>query len=462
MAQTPERFILESGRPYYEIPGYIPDSPPRFGVDFFAVTDNVGVVLHRKTMVIYYFYSQYDVPAPLDDWRWMGRYFVLGSKDPNLIDPWIMREVIQPVLKLPLSIGDWATDWLPVDVPDSISAAVGFLAMVLSVSVIGTASTISALASVVSYIDDKIGAVIDATEGIRRTIGETIAAARSIYGKVAEFVHLDELLIIEKVLDLTWTEYQNKKTELLVWVGALSESLFNDVHVINQWLNLAGMVWKDWALISGYTWVEQDMEWLIKSAKFMDGIEGDLETYARHPEQLWVDMEIALVKPIYEARAADLSTVEKGRIRISEGLSYLERSYGAIDKRLREYQIALPDNVSTELGEGLRNLRRDLRDLWSNDLKGVFDGIEYAVGLSRERIQSVTDAHRKTALAVTETTRLLSNPKDLDASGVRHQRVVFSRITNSLADRLNAFSEAVNIGIESKWGETYEKIRKGE
>lgn len=328
-------------------------------------------------------------------------------------------------------------------------------------SLLVSAPIMGTIAKIAEFGGGVISGVWNKTEAIRQLIANKITAARAIYARVAEAIHLDKLLVIERILDLTWKEYTDVKTNFLQKVGVLSQQLFGDIHVVNQWLNLAGMLFQDWALLEGYTWEQQEIEWLVKSSEFLSDTEDRIEAYAQNPEQLWIDMELALVRPIYEARAERMTLTEKGREAVSGGVDEIRQDYAYLDRRLREYQLSLPDTVRGTLGPGLLKFRRDLKDVWNDDLKGVLDDISYVARLDQERIESIKTAQAQVTKVVEQSRKMLSDPKHLSPTDAAEQAEVHGRIQTSLADRLRSFTLEVNEIVTPGYGKRLQEVWEG-
>lgn len=423
---------------YFPPQGTEPRESPRFGIPYDLRLPGDIVAEYRPTKTVYYFKSLGDIPPPEDDWCvWVWEIDEWGEIKTEE-QTWLTR---------------WARKWMK---KIGVFEAIAFVT--LFSSLIGAPA---ALASIISAIQEKLDAIWKASEGVRRTLLEKIEAAKSLYAKFAQRIHLDELLMIDRVLELTWDTYREKKSEFLRRVGAISEELFGDVHVLNQWIDLAGMAFTDWALLEGYDWNERDMRWLVRSAKFLEGVEDRLETYARHPERLWMDVENELVRPIYEARAEKLSRSEKARNRIAKDVALVKVKYSGLDRRLREYQLALPDTMKETWGAGIEKFRNDLHEFWNDDLRTVLDDIQYAVSVSKTRLAAIKKAQTKIRQSVNYHQKMLSPPTSLTPQDATEQKEIFSSIQNDIAKTFNDFAWKVLESENPKWGETYKKIWEG-
>jgi len=243
-----------------------------------------------------------------------------------------------------------------------------------AIATAGIALSLAESATVMAAYDwlkEKYFAIEEKVAPLVKSITERIDQAKEYYTKFAEFIHLEELRQIDYVLSLTWDAYYEKKCEIIEKLGQISQELFGDVHVLNQWLALGGMIWKDYAAATGKTWSEQDMEWLVKTNQFMLDIEDSLGYYAKHPERLWIRIEDALVRPIYEARGEAYTGWDSERAELRGWIGKVEKFYRTLDRKVLEYQLALPENIRDELGPDLIKFRKDLREIWKGDLVPV-------------------------------------------------------------------------------------------
>lgn len=409
---------MDTVRPYYKKPEYVEGAPPLFGISFAAVVKGDVIAMYIPTQTTYYFRAEADIPIPHEDWYvWSEAY---GEE-------WGYIEEEAPT---------WWTSWTREYMWKFGAIEAGFALSFLGIQV----GLDEKIASALGGVKDRIEKVWAATEGIRKTIGARIESARALYGKVAEFIHLEQLRTIDHILSLTWQDYYNKKLQIMGKMGAISQELFGNVHVLNQWLGLAGMIWKDYAAARGKTWGEQDMEWFAKTNDFMTGIEDKLGYYARYPERLWIKIEDALVRPIYEARGEAYTGWDDDRAALRGWIGTLEKFYKTLDRKVLEYQLALPDNIRDEMGPDLIKFRKDLREVWKGDLVPIISYLEERLDLNDsqwlgyDRWKSLADPK------IGQAATLLSSPTVLTPEDRSFQADRFSEIQEAMVTDFESFA----------------------
>ncbi len=421
--------------PYYQKPGYVEGAPPLFGISFVSVVIGDTIAMYIPTQTTYYFQVVGDIPEPHEDWYvWRATYG----------DEWGYIEEEAP---------SWWTSWTQ-EYMWKLGAIEAAFALVFASVYSGVAA---AIASALVGVQDQITAIWDLTAGFRETVADRIASARKYYGEVAAFIHLEQLRTIDHVLSLTWNDYYDKKIEIMRKMGAISKELFGDAHVLNQWFALGGMIWKDFAAATGRTWSEQDMEWFVKTNDFMMEIEDDLDYFARHPEQLWIRIEEGLMRPIYESRGEAYTGWEDERSQLRGWIRMVEGLNRTLDRKVLEYQLALPDNIKNEMGPELIQFRKDLRELWEGNLAPVISFIEERLLLNERDIMSNRTAMRAQSLTVAFHKVLLSDPKDITGDQLATQEDRMTAIQANLTARLSSFSEPLLKSLMPDFGKALEE-----
>lgn len=403
---------------YIYRPDYEPGMTPPFGIRHEDVLKGNRLAVYVPTATTYYFPTRFDIPEPQEEWYLWGATY--GQE-------WGEIEEEEP---------SWWTNWTRRWMPVVGGVEAGFAASLLGIQ-LGVDEKITAA---LSGIKDQVVKLWDVTEGIRRTIGEKIAAATAAYAKLGKILHIDELRTLDQILSLTWEKYYDKKVEILQEIGKVSGELFGDVHVLNQWLSLGGMVWKDFASMTGLTWGQQDMEWLSRTNKFLKSIERDLSYYARHPERLWIRIEDALVKPIYDLRSQEISRWNNFRADLSTQIKAADKFARAVDRKLYTYQHNLPDNIEKQLGPEIKQLRRDIRERYKEGLGDYLDKVEVRLELNDSTVRGIQAWRVAEAIRVERNTRMLSHPDTLTASEVEEQGAIFEGAQARVTDKLTGIA----------------------
>ena len=472
-AGLPELFDIGSGGAglpsgvvfYWERPEYASGAPPKYGIPIEEAGLYIEFWEHVPTQTVYLFKSILTIPSPPKDWNYIGKYIPEETWEDIGLDSGVLNRFANLVSRgLDAVMDDYVDllddvtspiyaviEWIGGQVNERIETGqsdlgAGFLAIMSLIGLTaigGNLGVIGGIESVVSSVYGWMKDVKDKLAPLIRSVGEKIADAKAFYQQFAKAVHLEELRTLDHILSLTWDTYYEKKQEIIGGIGTLSFELFGDLHVLNQWFALAGMLWKDYASITGKTWGEQDMEWFTKVNDFLLDVEDELEYYARHPDRFWVRIEHALVRPIYEERAAEFSRWDAFRARLDTGMETIDQFSKSLDRKLFAYQLALPENIEGVVGPELLALRKDLREVYTRGLRPVLMEIEDRLDLAEPEIRAIQRFQALSAPRIERNSMLLSNPATLEPEEQDEQAQVMNRIQTALMQRWAPVSERV-------------------
>ena len=443
-----DEVFIDQVLPYYEKPDYVAGMEPLYGIAHEYRMPGHLIAVYIPTQTTYYFLFETDIPKPSREWyvfNYLTREEFGGIKDaPTAWWEFLLDSVFAPIDW----IGNQINDLLGLDLDPRLSVLGAAIVAAVAAEVAPLILDISNVSGLLGAVGEKLDKVWEAIAPLRREISELISDSKEAYVALGELSHLDELRTVDQILSLTWETYYEKKAEILGKIGNLSQELFGDVHVLNQWLGLAGMIWKDYATITGKTWDEQDREWLVRTNEFLSDLEKDLATYARHPERLWVRIEDALVKPIYEERGREYSRWDEFRADLKSRINSVDKLVRDVDRALYRYQHNLPDNIEKQLGPEIKQLRKDLREKYREGLGGYLDKVEARLELNDSTVRGIQRWRVAEGARVERNTRMLSDPKTLSAAEIDEQAAIFSGAQERISDALTQIALPVLDEIE--------------
>jgi len=434
--------------PYYEKPDYVAGTEPLFGIAHEYRMPGHLIAVYIPTQTTYYFLFETQIPKPREDWyvfNYVTREEFGAIKDaPTEWWEFLLDSIFAPVDW----IGNQVNDLLDLDLEPRLTALYAVMASVLAVELAPLILEISNVSGLLAVVGEKVGQVWEYIAPLRQKIGTAIEKGKAAYVSLGELIHLDELRTVDQILSLTWAEYYDKKLEIIGKMGAVSREIFGDVHVLNQWLGLAGMIWKDYASIAGKTWDVQDREWLVRTNAFLSDLEKDLAYYARKPERLWMRIENVLVKPIYEERGKEYSRWDEFRADLKVQIDSADKLVRNVDRALYRYQHNLPDNIEKQIGPEIKQLRKDIREKYKEGLGGYLDKVEQRLDLNDSTVRGIQRWRVAEAARVERNTRMLSDPKTLTPAEVDEQAAIFSGAQDRISDALTQFALPVLDEIE--------------
>lgn len=471
---------------FWDVPGYVVGTLPPYGLAREAVRSGDEVFLHKETDVLYLFRNLTDPPRPYSQWKYWGRFYytedwevyeasktdfdrgvewVMGgiSEVTDKLDE-VMDSIEEFIIGIQRAIGSVINALVDTGYTDAhvgIMAIEGFALAGVIAAQLGVGA---AIANLLGTVVLKVNEVWEVTAPFRRSIEEVIERARTAWGNLGKWLHLDKLRTIDQILSLTWDDYYEKKMELIAELGKVSKELFGDVHVLNQWLSLAGMLWKDYASITGKTWGEQDMEWLIRTNEFLIELERDLAYYARNPEKLWIRIEDILVRPIYEQRQEQFSKWDKFRAYLDTKIDTVRELARSTDRLLAKYQYNLPDNIRDEVGPEILALRKSLREKYQQGLEPVLDKLDERLNLSDVTVSNIQRWRTQTAPTIEHNTMMLSDPSSLNEMEQTEQADLYDTLQLRAADRLTRIAlpllDRINMPqVKAAVEETYRSVQ---